>query len=205
MKSQQWSVLIACGMIVAFGINLLALEGPKFKKAPKHFLAKFETTAGDFVVEVQREWCPNGADRFYQLVNSKLYDECKFFRVVPGFMVQFGISGNPDIAAKWKTATIKDDPVVKSNRRGYLTFAKAGVPNSRTTQIFVNYKDNVALDSQGFAPFGRIVEGMEVVDAINSQYGETPDQMLVQMHGNEYLNARFPRLDGVRKATIVKR
>ncbi|HEY0982413.1 peptidylprolyl isomerase [Schlesneria sp.] len=205
MTSKFWSVLIGCGVIVAFGINLFALEMPRFKKAPKHFLAKFETTAGNFVIEVQREWSPNGADRFYQLVTSKLYDDCKFFRVVPGFMVQFGINGDPQVAAKWKTATIKDDPVIKSNRRGYVTFAKAGVPNSRTTQVFVNYQDNLALDAQGFAPFGRIVEGMEVVDSINAQYGEAPDQMLVQMHGNEYLNAKFPRLDGVVKATIVKR
>ena len=206
MKNRVWSILVACGLVVAFGFNLLGQDGSKPKKAPETFQAKFETTAGDFVIEVKREWSPNGADRFYQLVSSGLYDDCKFFRVVPGFMVQFGINGDPKVAAKWREATIKDDPVIKSNKRGFVTFAKSGLPNSRTSQIFISYADkNTFLDSQGFSPFGQVIEGMDVVDKINSQYGEKPDQSQVQSRGNEYLNDKFPKLDGVTKATIVEK
>ena len=204
MKHREWSLVLVCGLVAAFGLNLLGQEGTKAKKAPDTFKAKFETTAGDFVIEVTREWSPNGADRFYQLVSSGLYDECKFFRVVPKFMVQFGINGDPKVAAKWKEANIKDDPVVKSNKRGFVTFAKSGLPNSRTSQIFISYGDNSFLDSQGFSPFGKVVEGMDVVDKINSQYGEKPDQMQIQSRGNDYLNDKFPKLDGVKKATIVE-
>ena len=189
MKSRVWSILAACGLVVTLGLNfpslnVLGQDGTKPKKAPDVFQAKFETTVGDFVIEVHREWSPNGADRFFQLVSDGLYDECKFFRVVPGFMVQFGINGDPKVAAKWKEATIKDDPVVKSNKRGFVTFAKLRLPNSRTSQIFISYGDNESLDSQGFSPFGEIVEGMTVVDKINSQYGEKPDQSQVQSRGN---------------------
>jgi peptidyl-prolyl cis-trans isomerase A (cyclophilin A) len=204
MKRREWSIVLVCGLVAAFGLNLLGQEGTKAKKAPDSFKAKFETSAGDFVIEVNREWSPNGADRFYQLVSSGLYDECKFFRVVPKFMVQFGINGDPKVAAKWREATIKDDPVVKSNKRGFVTFAKSGVPNSRTSQIFISYGDNSFLDNQGFSPFGKVVEGMDVVDKINSQYAEKPDQGQVQSKGNEYLNDKFPKLDGVKKATIVE-
>ena len=204
MKRREWSIVVVCGLVAAFGLNLLGQEGTKPKKAPETFQAKFETTVGDFVIEVKREWSPNGADRFYHLVSQGLYDDCKFFRVVPKFMVQFGINGDPKTAAKWKEATIKDDPVVKSNKRGFVTFAKSGLPNSRTSQIFISYGDNTFLDSQGFSPFGKVVEGMDVVDKINSQYGEKPDQGQIQSRGNEYLNDKFPKLDGIKKATIVE-
>ena len=205
MKRREWSIVVVCGMVAAFGLNLLGQEGTKSKKAPNTFRAKFETTAGDFVIEVKREWSPNGADRFYTLVESGLYDECKFFRVVPKFMVQFGINGDPKIAAKWRDATIKDDPVVKSNKRGFVTFAKSGLPNSRTSQIFISFGDNSFLDNQGFSPFGQVVEGMDVVDKINSEYKEKPDQGQIQSLGNAYLNDKFPKLDGVKKATIVEK
>lgn len=204
MKVQRRSMIIACGVVAAVCLNLVAQEKAPPKKAPDTFKAKFETTAGDFVIEVHREWSPNGADRFYELVKNGLYDDNKFFRVVPGFMVQFGINGDPKVAAKWKNLTIKDDPINRSNKRGFVTFAKSGLPNSRTSQIFVNYKDNTFLDSQGFTPFGQVVEGMEAVDKINSQYREQPDQMRIQAQGNEYLKASFPKLDGVKKAYILE-
>jgi peptidyl-prolyl cis-trans isomerase A (cyclophilin A) len=206
MNSRNFLIPCACAIVMVFGLNLPGQDGASTasKKAPPTFRAKFETTAGNFVIEVKREWSPNGADRFYQLVNSGLYDDCKFFRVVPDFMVQFGINGDPKVSAKWREATIKDDPVMKSNKRGFVTFAKSGLPNSRTSQIFVNFKDNSrSLDSMGFAPFGQIVEGMDVVDKIYSGYGEQPDQGQVQFRGNEYLEAKFPKLDSVKKATIV--
>ncbi len=202
MKYNGLSVLVICGIVGGLGINLLGQDSSKPQKAPATFQAKFETTAGDFVIEVKREWSPNGADRFYELVSSGLYDDCKFFRVLPGFMVQFGINGDPKVAAKWREATIKDDPVMKSNKKGMVTFATSG-PNSRTSQIFVNYKDNKFLDPQGFSPFGQIVEGMDVVEKINSQHGEKPDQGKIQKQGNAYLKDKFPELDGVKKATIV--
>ena len=164
------------------------------------FKVRFETTAGDFVVEVHREWSPIGAQRFYELVQSGFYDECRFFRVVPGFMVQFGINGDPAEQSKWRQ-NLRDDPVRKSNTRGYMTFAMAG-PNTRTTQVFINYGDNSTLDSQGFSPFGVVVEGMQNVDAIYSGYGERPDQGAIQSTGNSYLKGSFPELDYIRKATI---
>lgn len=203
MKRREWSIVVVCGLVAALSVNLFGQDGKKPKKAPKTFKAKFETTAGDFVIEVQRDWAPNGADRFYHLVSSGFYDDCKFFRVVPNFMVQFGINGDPKVQKGWRDATIKDDPVMQSNKKGYVTFATSG-PDSRTTQIFVNFKQNSFLDSQGFAPFGKVVEGMDVVEKINSQYGESPSQPQIQAKGNEYLEAKFPKLDGVKKATIIE-
>ncbi len=204
MKSRSLFILGACGLMAVFGLNLLAQEKVSSKKAPAVFQAKFETTAGDFVIEVHREWAPIGADRFYNLVESGMYDECKFFRVIPDFMVQFGISGDPKIAAKWRNAPLKDEPVMKSNKRGFVTYAKAGL-NSRTSQIFINYKTNASLDSQGFAPFGQVVEGMDVVDKLNSEYGGAPsdDQFMIQEKGNEFLEKKYPRLDSIKRATII--
>ena len=174
-------------------------------KAPETFQVKFETTAGDFVVDVTRSWAPEGADRFYNAVKEKFYDDCRFFRVVPNFMVQFGINGNPEVQKKWRDANIKDDPVTKSNTRGMVTFATSG-PNSRTTQLFINFKDNSSLDNQGFAPFGKVSEeGMKVVDKINAEYREQPNQSQIQSQGNDYLKNNFPRLDYIKKATIVEK
>ncbi len=173
------------------------------KKVPDVYKVKFETSCGDFVIEVNREWAPVGADRFHELVEMGFYNDCRFFRVVPDFMVQFGINGNPKVQKDWRDASIRDDRVRKSNKRGYITFATSG-PNSRTSQVFINFKDNSFLDGQGFAPFGEVVEGMDVVDKIYSGYGEEPDQGAIQSKGNEYLQAQFPKLDYIKKATIVK-
>lgn len=181
----------------------------KKDQAPAVYQARFETSKGAFVIEVTRAWAPRGADRFHKLVKSGYYDDCRFFRVIAGFMAQFGINGDPEVNAAWNGATLTDDPVVKSNRRGYVSFAMSG-PNSRTTQVFINYDDrNANLDGMGFAPFGRVVQGIEVVDALYSGYGEGaprgrgPDQGRIQALGNAYLNSRFPKLDYIVKAVIV--
>jgi peptidyl-prolyl cis-trans isomerase A (cyclophilin A) len=171
-------------------------------KAPETFKAKFSTTKGDFVVEVHRTWSPNGADRFYNLVKMGFYDDTRFFRTVDKFMVQFGISGDPAINAKWQGQGISDDPVKQSNKRGYMTFAQRPTPNSRTTQVFINYGDNSRLDNS-FAPFGEVVAGMDVVDSFYKAYGESPDQGAIQSQGNAYLDRAFPNLDGVKRAQIV--
>ncbi len=170
--------------------------------APESYRVRFETSAGVFVVAVTRAWAPAGADRLYRLVREGFYDGARFFRVVPGFVVQFGISGDPAVAARWRDATIPDDPVTQSNARGTLTFATAG-PNTRTTQLFINYVDNRRLDGMGFAPVGVVVEGMEVVDRIYPGYGEAPDQGLIESRGTAYLAAEFPQLDSIARATIL--
>jgi len=176
--------------------------------APAKFRARFETSAGDFVVEVHRDWAPNGADRFYSLVKSGYYDGARFFRVLSGFMAQFGIHRDPQVSAVWRERRIPDDPVRQSNTRGMVSFATAG-PNTRTTQAFINYRDNSMLDGQGFAPFGRVVEGMEIVDRLYAAYGEGapqgrgPDQGRIQAEGNAYLEREFPKLDYVKRATVV--
>ncbi len=178
------------------------------EKAPDTYKVQFDTTKGKFTVEVTRSLAPNGADRFYNLVRSGYFKDLAFFRVIKGFMVQFGIHGDPAVAAKWRQANIQDDPVKGSNTRGTVTFATAG-PNTRTTQLFINYGDNQRLDSMGFAPIGKVVEGMDVVDKINGEYGEGapmgngPDQGQIQREGNAYLKKDFPKLDYIKSATIV--
>ncbi len=173
-------------------------------QAPDVFKAKFTTTKGDFVVEVHREWAPNGADRFYNLVKLGFYDDTRFFRVVDSFMVQFGISGDPGLNPTWQRAGLVDDPVKQSNKRGFVTYAQTNMPNSRSTQVFINSVDNGRLDAMRFAPFGQVIQGMTVVDALYKGYGESPNQGLIQAHGNAYLDATFPKLDGVKHAEIVK-
>jgi peptidyl-prolyl cis-trans isomerase A (cyclophilin A) len=187
----------------ALAMTAYAGQAPADEKAPATFKVKFDSSAGPFVVEVNRAWAPNAADHFYTLVKNGFYDEARFFRVVPNFMVQFGINADPAVQAKFKNS-IKDDPVKESNKRGYVTFAQTSAPNSRSTQIFVNYKDNSFLDTQRFAPFGRVTSGMEAVDKINSEYGEKPNQGSIQAQGNAYLKKDFPKLDYVKKATIEK-
>lgn len=174
------------------------------QKAPATFKAKFTTTKGVFVVEVTRAWAPLGADRFYNLVKNGFFTDVEFFRVVPGFVVQFGINGNPKIANAWSNAAIPDEPVLQSNKPGYITYAKGG-PNSRTTQVFINFGDNSALDAQGFPPFGRVVEGMDVVNKLYGGYGEqvTNLQGEIEAQGNAFLKARFPNLDSIKTAVIV--
>ena len=178
------------------------------EQAPATYKAKFETSKGVFVIQVTRAWAPQGADRFYNMVKNGFFDDVRFFRVISGFMVQFGISGDPNVMAKWRDANIRDDRVTQSNKRGMITFATAG-PNTRTTQVFINFNDNSMLDGQGFAPFGKVVTGMNVVDALYAGYGEGaprgagPDQGRLQMEGNAYLAKNFPRMDFVKKATIT--
>lgn len=180
-------------------------------KAPDVFQARFETTKGPFVIEVHRDWAPLGADRFYNLVQNGYFDDVRFFRVISGFMAQFGINGNPALNSIWRNAEIPDDPVKQSNKRGTVSFATRG-PNSRTTQLFINYSDgNAQLDRMGFAPFGKVTEGMEVVDALYAGYGEGapgglgPAQDRAQSEGNRYLSAEFPKLDYIKTARIVKK
>lgn len=180
------------------------------ERAPDKFKVKMTTTKGDFVIEVTRDWSPNGADRLYNLVKIGYYTDVAFFRVIGGFMAQFGIHGDPAVSRKWRAASIPDDPVKQSNKRGYVTYAMGG-PNSRTTQLFINFADNSRLDGMGFPPVGVVVEGMDVVDSIYSGYGGGPDeggrgptQQRAQLEGNKYLKASFPRLDYIQSATIVE-
>lgn len=171
-------------------------------KAPAVFKAKFTTTEGNFVIEVHRDWAPLGADRFYNLVKYGYFTNAAFFRVVPGFVVQFGLSANPAYTKAWKAAPIADDPVTQTNKRGSVVFATAG-PNTRTTQLFINYADNARLDRMGFAPFGTVIEGMDVVDKIFPAYGETPRQDLITEQGDAYLKANFRDIDRITAARIV--
>ena len=197
------------GTATAPGLSAAAkakLKNPAALKdvAPAEFRAAFDTSAGPFVILVHRSWAPKGADWFYNLVKYGFFDNARFFRVLPNFMAQFGINGDPDIQGPWENANIPDDPVTQSNKRGMVTFAMTSRPNTRSTQLFINFADNGRLDRSGFAPFGEVVSGMEAVDKINAEYREDPDQGLIQSQGNAYLTKAFPRLDYVKKATIVK-
>lgn len=195
--------ILVAALLLVFGAGLLnAQETARSTKAPDKFRVKFETSCGDFTVEVQRDWAPLGADRFHELVQAGFYDECRFFRVVPGFVVQWGMNGDPAVYAKWKDREIKDDKVTQSNREGMITFASRG-PNTRTCQLFINLADNERLDDLGFAPFGKVVEGLEVVKKITSEYGQRPQQPLIQEEGNAYLKKEFPKMDYIKKATVV--
>jgi cyclophilin family peptidyl-prolyl cis-trans isomerase len=162
-----------------------------------------KTTKGDIVVLVHRDWSPNGADHFYDLVKMGFYNDTAFFRTVPNFIVQWGINGDPKVNKDWSEITIKDDPLKVSNKVGTVVFAKTDQPNSRTTQLFINLGDNSAtLDPQGFTPFGEVIQGMDNVMHINMEYGEQPSQAAIADIGNPYLEEHFPRLDYVKKATI---
>jgi peptidyl-prolyl cis-trans isomerase A (cyclophilin A) len=166
------------------------------------FIVDVTTSKGAFAIEVDPSWAPNGAARFRELVEAGFYNDARFFRVVSGFVVQFGINGEPAVNATWSERTIPDDPVVRSNTRGYVTFAQSSMPNSRTTQLFVNLGNNARLDTMRFAPFGMVIAGMDVVDRLNAEYGEAPDQAQINTQGNAYLNASFPRLDYIVTAQI---
>ena len=177
--------------------------------APESFQARFETTKGDFVIEVTRSQAPNGADRLYNLVKNGYYDGVRFYRVIEGFMAQFGMHGEPQVQVRWSNAPIRDDRVAASNVRGAVTFAMAG-PNSRTTQLFINLVDNVLLDIDGFAPVGTVIEGMDIVDQIHSGYGELADRggdgpisQNIAARGNTYLEESFPEMDYIVTATLV--
>ena len=173
--------------------------------ADETFLVRLETSKGNIDIEVHPAWAPKGAERFRKLVEIGFYDECRFFRVIPDFMVQVGMNGDPGLHAKWSESTINDDPVLESNLPGYVTFAKTGLPNSRSTQFFINYKNNASsLDGQRFAPFGKVVSGMDVALSINARYRELPDQNAIRSAGNEYLKSEFPDLDFIKKASVVR-
>jgi peptidyl-prolyl cis-trans isomerase A (cyclophilin A) len=202
------AILFALTLAVPAYSQNLANPAALHEQAPADFKVKFDTSKGPFVVEVHRDWAPLGADRFYNLVKNGFFNNARFFRVISGFMVQFGINADPALSAQWRTARINDDPVKQSNKRGLITFATAG-PNTRTTQMFINFADNAMLDSQGFAPFGQVTTGMNVVDGLYAGYGEGaprgngPDQSRVQAEGNGYLTTAFPKLDYIKTATIV--
>lgn len=208
----------ACAFIAACGAGggkleaghvdkaaLMEPDGDAMKKrAPDTFRVRFATSKGTFAVAVERALSPHGADRFYNLVRSGYYNGNKFFRVVPGFVVQWGMSGDPELNRTWANATIPDDPVQTSNARGTITYAKPGMPNSRSTQVFINFKDNAFLDPQGFAPFGRVVEGMDVVESLNGEYGDGPSRQQQQIgnQGNAFLEEKYPNLDHITSATV---
>jgi peptidyl-prolyl cis-trans isomerase A (cyclophilin A) len=197
---------VRAGAKPAAAANKAKLRTPSAlnEKAPETFKAKFDTSAGVFVIEVHREWAPLGADRFYNLVKNGFYDDIRFFRVLDGFMAQFGMHGEPAIQSAWGRSNFNDDPVKQSNKRGFVTFAKSSAPNSRSTQVFINFADNTNLDGQGFAPFGQVVEGMTNVDKLYSGYGRqnVPDQGRITAEGNAYLAKEYPKLDYIKKATI---
>jgi peptidyl-prolyl cis-trans isomerase A (cyclophilin A) len=181
------------------------------RRAPDIFAVRMETTEGEMLIEVHREWSPHGADRFYNLVRAGYYDDSRFFRIRQGLWAQFGINGDPKISNAWRTLTIPDDPRVESNTRSTIAFAFA-VPNGRTTQVFINLKDNSATHDAEFVPFGKIVKGMEVADALNAEYGESAGggirggkQQPLFEQGNKYLDKNFPRLDGIVRARVVDR
>ena len=209
MKLQS---LIAGGAMVALASVVLAGQDKTAKlltpaalteTAPATYKVNVDTTKGLIVIEIHRDWSPNAADRFYNLVKNGFYDDARFFRVVPNFMVQFGMNGNPAVTRAWSSVPMKDEPTKQGNKKGYVTFARTGAPNSRGTQIFINYKDNNFLDDKGFGAFGQVVKGMEVAEAITAQYGEKPNQGEITASGNAYLTKEFPKLDYIKTATIA--
>jgi cyclophilin family peptidyl-prolyl cis-trans isomerase len=178
-----------------------AAKAPAKEEPEQVVNVKFETTKGDFVVEVHPKWAPIGAERFIELVKDGYYDNSAFYRVVPNYVIQFGIAGEPAMTKKWDK-TMKDDFVLRTNARGTVAFAETGAPESRTTQVFVNMRSNQNLDDQSFAPFAKITSGMEVLEKIHAGHGERPEQEKIKKGGNAYLKANFPNLDYIRKATI---
>lgn len=190
---------------------LLNPKDPTFsERAPDVFKVRFETTKGLFITQVHRDWAPRGVDRFYNLVRTGFFDDSRFFRVRPGFIAQFGIPGDPKIAAEWREQTLPDDPVRQSNNRGTIAYAMTG-PNTRTTQLYINISENSRLDADGFSPIGRVVEGMDIVDQLYSGYGEDAGggmrggkQGKIFEGGNTYLDREFPKLDKLVRASIVK-
>lgn len=214
----KWMKILASAMLLAgcaeSYVNATPEQGKKVlmdaahpemaKRSPDTYQARFETNKGVFVIEVDRKLSPNGSDRFYNLVRHGYYDGNKFFRVLPGFIVQWGIHADPKVNAVWSETKIPDDEVKVTNSRGTITFAKPGSPDSRSTHLFVNYKDNGHLDSMGFSPFGTVVEGMPVLDNVNAQYGQEPNQGMIAQGGNAYLNEFYPGLDTILSARIVE-
>jgi peptidyl-prolyl cis-trans isomerase A (cyclophilin A) len=195
-------VAAACGSIGAQDTSGLRNPAALTEQAPATFSATFDTSKGRFVVEVHREWAPRGADRFYNLVKSGFFNDVRFFRVIGGQLAQFGMHGEAAVQEAWRDAVIEDDPVRHGNTRGSVSFASRG-PNTRTTQLFINLRDNSVYDRLGFAPFAEVVSGMDVVDRLYSAYEERPEQGLIDEEGNAYLTREFPNLDYVQKAAII--
>ena len=212
----RWTGLAAMGLAVialacgggekapAGGESAAAKAAPDTGPAPDSFRVAFETTRGNIVVQVNRAWAPNGVDRFYRLIGERFFDGDKFFRVVPGFVAQFGLNGDPKRNEPWFSRHIADDSVRHQNLKYTLTFASMMVPNTRSSQLFFNLKDNLNLDRMGFAPIGVVVEGQSVVDSLYSGYGEEPDQTSIGNLGNSYLDRAFPKLDAIKTARIVQ-
>lgn len=198
-------ILVAC---LAFAGCSSSSSSGQTAHAPDLYKVNLDTSKGPVLIEVHRDWAPLGADRFYELVKSGFFDGARFFRVLPGFMAQFGIAGDPQVNAKWKDSNLQDDPVKQSNTPGMVTFAKTSLPNSRGTQLFINTGDNARLDSDGFAPIGKVISGLDVVQSFYNGYGEGapegngPDQGQIEAEGNAYLQSKFPMLDYIKKATI---
>jgi peptidyl-prolyl cis-trans isomerase A (cyclophilin A) len=205
------SIVCAAAVVLAAAALSAQVDKSKLKNpaaltetAPATFKANFDTSKGPIVITVHRDWAPIAADRFYNLVKNGFFDDARFFRVIPDFMVQFGMNADPAVTAAFNRTTMKDDPVKQSNKKGYVTFANTGRPNSRGTQMFINYKDNAFLDTQLFAPFGEVTTGMDVAMKINAEYAERPDQGSITTQGNAYLTKSFPKLDYIKTATIEK-
>jgi peptidyl-prolyl cis-trans isomerase A (cyclophilin A) len=216
MKPNHFFIVAATLLMAGLSISqeadadrnlLLTPDDPVWaEQAPDQFDVKFETSEGPFTVRVYREWSPRGADRFYNLARLGFYDDQRFFRKVDGFVVQWGMHGNPKVTRVWKQNSIEDDEVKKSNTRGRITFAASSAPDSRTTQVFINLGDNDALDSMGFAPFGEVIEGMDVVESLNGIYREQPTgrQREIAMLGNAYLDQKFPELSVLESSSVVE-
>jgi peptidyl-prolyl cis-trans isomerase A (cyclophilin A) len=218
----SFTIILFCAFVTGVGAQAAEETNPReanpalldpslaVEKAPDTYKVKMETTAGDFVIEVHREWAPRGADRFYNLVKVGYFTDVAFFRVIKGFMAQAGFHGDPAVSQAWLSSRIKDDPVTQSNTVGMVTFAMGGQPNTRSAQVFINYADNSYLDKSGFAPFGKVVEGYESVKALYGGYGEGepsgkgPAQSKLFRRGNPYLKAEFPNLDYITRATILE-
>ena len=203
-------ILLVMGLLAL--VNCTSEKPAEVKKkelAPEVFQAKMETSKGDIVMEIHRDWAPRGADRFYDLIQEKFYNETKFHRVLKGFVAQFGVNKDPKIQALWRQLKINDDPVKEKNVRGTVTFAARG-PATRTTQLFINLKDNIDLDKDGFAPIGKVIGGMDVADKLSFLYGDHPpngsgpDPKRMELEANGYMDRAFPRMDFIKTITIVK-
>jgi peptidyl-prolyl cis-trans isomerase A (cyclophilin A) len=209
MKSLIYTVagcMLASVVLAGQGPDKTKLKNPAAlnEQAPASYKVNLDTSKGLIVITVHRDWAPLAADRFYNLVKNGFYDDARFFRVVPNFMVQFGMNADPAVTRAWANVPMKDEPTKQGNKKGYVTFARTSAPNSRGTQLFINYKDNNFLDAQGFAAFGEVTTGMDVAEKITSQYGEKPSQGEITASGNAYLNKEFPKLDYIKTATIAK-
>jgi peptidyl-prolyl cis-trans isomerase A (cyclophilin A) len=192
---------LIASLALLMGACSAGAQKPSNETAPATYRVTLDTSRGPVVIEVTRADAPIGADRFYNLVKANYFDGARFFRVIAGFMAQFGLAANPAVSKTWDVS-IQDDPVKASNVRGTLTFANTGAPNSRSEQLFINFGNNSRLDSMLFAPFGKVVSGMELVDQIYSGYGEMPDQARIEAEGNAYIEKEFPRLDYIKTARI---